>query len=275
MMRSVPRLAISLARTSSLSSRVTASRCVLIRLAISACVGAGEMIAVVGPTGAGKTTLLNLLPAFHEPTSGRISIDSHDIGALSLEELRRQIGMVTQEPFLFNRTIRDNIIYGNLDASEREMIAAARAANCHDFISRLPHGYESEVGERGVKLSAGEKQRIGLARALLTNAPILIFDEATSAVDTETEALIQEALNRLTSKRTIFVVAHRLSTIRKADQILVLDAGEIIERGTHEQLINTNGIYADLCWMQSTAWTEGAFTTERPFALAQRIRSVS
>ena len=236
---------------------------------------AGEMIALVGPTGAGKSTLLNLLPAFHEPSSGRIWIDSQEIGTVPLEELRRQVGMVTQESFLFNRTIRENIIYGNADASERDMIAAARAAHCHDFILRLPQGYDSEVGERGAKLSAGEKQRISLARTLLTSAPILIFDEATSAVDAETEALIQEALDRLVSKRTILIAAHRLSTIRRADQILVLDTGGIIEQGNHKQLIGANGAYADLCRIQSTASSEEAFTTRRPLVRPPRTSSGS
>ena len=174
----------------------------------------GEMIALVGPTGAGKTTLVSLLPAFYEPTSGRISIDSHDISKISLESLRKQIAFVSQEVFLFNRTVRENIMYGNLDANEAEMVEAARTANCHEFISLLTQGYDSEVGERGVKLSAGEKQRISLARALLKKAPILIFDEATASVDAEAELLIQDALDRLISKRTMIVIAHRLSTIR-------------------------------------------------------------
>jgi ABC-type multidrug transport system fused ATPase/permease subunit len=218
---------------------------------ISFHVGAGEMIALVGPTGAGKTTLVNLLPAFHEPSSGRISIDSQDISAIRLESLRDQIAFVSQEVFLFNRTVRENIIYGNLEAAEAELYAAARMANCHEFISQLPQGYDTEVGERGVRLSAGEKQRISLARALLKNAPILIFDEATASIDAESEAQIQEALDRLISKRTMIVIAHRLSTIRKASQILVLRAGEIVERGSHEQLIGANGTYAELCRIQN------------------------
>ncbi len=157
----------------------------------------GEMIALVGPTGAGKSTLVNMLPAFYELTSGRITIDGQDIGGITLESLRRQISIVSQEAFLFNGTIRENILYGKLDATEEELLAAAQAANCHDFISRLPQGYDSRVGERGVKFSVGEKQRVSIARALLKNSPILILDEATASVDTGTEKLIQEALERL------------------------------------------------------------------------------
>lgn len=219
----------------------------------------GEMIALVGPTGSGKTTLVNLLPAFYRPSSGRISIDSHDISSLSLEQLRAQIGVVSQEAFLFNGTVRENIMYGKLDATEDEMLTAARAANCHEFVCLLPQGYDSLVGERAVNLSVGEKQRISIARALLKNAPILVLDEATASVDTETEMLIQEALHRLMANRTTFVVAHRLSTVRKADQILVLCAGEIVERGTHEELIDASGIYAKLCRIQDTTFIEEAF----------------
>ena len=160
--------------------------------------------------------------------------------------------MVSQEPFLFNGTIRENILYGRLDATEAELVAAARAANCHEFIARLPEGYDSRVGERGVKLSVGEKQRVSIARALLKNAPILILDEATASVDTATERLIQEALERLMADRTSFVIAHRLSTIRQADQILVLRHGEIIERGTHEELLARDGLYAKLARIQNT-----------------------
>ncbi|MBM3847193.1 MAG: ABC transporter ATP-binding protein, partial [Verrucomicrobia bacterium] len=181
----------------------------------------GEMVALVGPTGAGKSTFVNLLPAFYEATAGKITIDGHDTRGTSLESLRRVISVVSQEPFLFNGTVRENILYGKLDASDAELVEAAKAANCHDFISNLPDGYESRVGERGVKLSVGEKQRVSIARALLKNAPILILDEATASVDTATERLIQEALTRLMRGRTTFVIAHRLSTIREADQILV------------------------------------------------------
>jgi len=219
----------------------------------------GQMIALVGPTGAGKSTLVNLLPAFYEATRGAIRIDGQEIGNVGLESLRSQISVVSQEAFLFNGTVRDNLTYGKLDATEEELLAATRAANCHEFISRLPEGYESRVGERGVKLSVGEKQRISIARALLKNAPILILDEATASVDTATERLIQEALERLMANRTSFVIAHRLSTVRKADQILVLRHGEIIERGTHEQLLELGGLYARLARIQDTRSIEESF----------------
>jgi ABC-type multidrug transport system fused ATPase/permease subunit len=219
----------------------------------------GEMIALVGPTGAGKSTLVNLLPAFYEATSGRILLDGSDASALTLDSLRAQISVVSQEPFLFNGTVRENILYGKLDATEDELFAAARAANCHEFITRLPEGYDSRVGERGVKLSVGEKQRVSIARALLKNTPIIVLDEATASVDTATEKLIQEALERLMANRTSFVIAHRLSTIRKADQILVLRHGEIIERGTHDELLASDGLYARLARIQNTTFIEESF----------------
>jgi ATP-binding cassette, subfamily B, bacterial len=219
----------------------------------------GEMVALVGPTGSGKSTLVNLLPAFYEQTEGRILIDGQDTRQLTLESLRTQIAVVSQEPFLFNGTIRENILYGRLEATDEQLEAAARAANCHDFIARLPQAYDSRVGERGVKLSVGEKQRVSIARALLRNAPILILDEATASVDTATERLIQEALERLMTGRTSFVIAHRLSTIRHADIILVLHHGEIVERGTHEQLLATEGLYARLARIQNITFIEQAF----------------
>ena len=215
----------------------------------------GETIALVGPTGAGKTTVVNLLPRFYDVTGGQILIDGQDIREVTLESLRRQIGIVSQEAFLFNGTIRENILYGRLEASELEMIEAAKAANCHEFIMQLPEKYDSRVGERGVKLSVGEKQRVSIARALLKDPPILILDEATASVDTATERLIQEALERLMAHRTSFVIAHRLSTVRNADQIIVLKSGRVIERGTHEQLMVLDGLYAHLCRVQSTAVT--------------------
>ena len=219
----------------------------------------GEMIALVGPTGAGKSTVVNLLPAFYELTAGSITIDGIDIREVRLESLREQISIVSQEPFLFNGTVRENILYGRLDATDADVIAAAKAANCHEFISKLTDGYESRVGERGVKLSVGEKQRVSIARALLKNSPILILDEATASVDTATERLIQEALERLMEGRTSFVIAHRLSTIRNADQILVLRHGEIVERGTHEELVSMDGLYAKLARIQNTTFIEEGF----------------
>jgi ATP-binding cassette subfamily B protein/subfamily B ATP-binding cassette protein MsbA len=219
----------------------------------------GEIVALAGPTGAGKSTLVNLLPSFYEATSGRILIDGQDISGISLQSLREQISVVSQEAFLFNGTLRENILYGRLDATEEELIAASKAANCHEFIERLPDGYDSHVGERGVKLSVGEKQRVSIARALLKDAPILILDEATASVDTATERLIHEALERLMENRTSFVIAHRLSTIRKADQILVMRNGQIIEHGTHEELVLANGLYAKLAQIQGTTFIEESF----------------
>ncbi len=219
----------------------------------------GEMIALVGPTGAGKSTLVSLLPAFYEYTSGTVSIDGHSVADTTLDSLRHNIAIVSQEPFLFNGTIRENIQYGNLDADEEEIIVAAKAANCHAFIEELAEGYDSRVGERGVKLSVGEKQRVSIARALLADAPILILDEATASVDTATERLIQEALEHLMKGRTSFVIAHRLSTIGKADQILVLKEGSITERGTHETLLEKKGLYAKLARIQNTTFIEESF----------------
>ena len=219
----------------------------------------GEMIALVGPTGAGKSTLVSLLPAFYEYTSGTVAIDGQPVADTSLTSLRQNIAIVSQEPFLFNGTIRENIQYGQLDANEEQITEAAKAANCHTFIQELADGYDSRVGERGVKLSVGEKQRVSIARALLSDAPILILDEATASVDTATERLIQEALERLMKNRTSFVIAHRLSTIRKADQIIVLKEGAIVEQGTHEELVETEGLYAKLARIQNTTNIEESF----------------
>jgi ATP-binding cassette subfamily B protein len=219
---------------------------------INVTVRAGQCVALVGPTGAGKSTLVSLLSRFYEATGGTIRLDGRDVGEISLRELREQIGMVSQETFLFNGTILDNLRFGRPDATRAEIEAAARAACVHDFVAGLPEGYDTHVGERGVKLSVGEKQRISIARALLKNPPVLVLDEATASVDTATELLIQQALERLLAGRTSFVIAHRLSTVRHADLILVLQKGRLVERGRHEELLGRGGLYARLCRAQST-----------------------
>lgn len=206
---------------------------------------AGEMVALVGPTGAGKTTITSLLARFYDPVEGSITIDGIDLRDMTLESLRRQISVVMQDVFLFNGTIAENIAYGRAEgASPDEIIQAAKTASIHDFINGLPDKYETRVGERGMRLSGGQKQRIALARAVLRNSPILILDEATSAVDNETEREIQTAVNAIAGRRTVIVIAHRLSTVERADQILVLNNGEIVERGKHAELLALGGLYA-------------------------------
>jgi ABC-type multidrug transport system fused ATPase/permease subunit len=207
---------------------------------------AGERIAIVGHTGAGKSTLMSLLIRFYDPKEGKIAIDGVDVRDLQLASLREQISVVLQDPLLFSGTIAENIRYGKLDATDEEIVAAAKAANAHDFISQLPLEYETELGERGAQISGGERQRISVARAFLKDAPILILDEPTSSIDSKTEGVILDALDELMEGRTSFIVAHRLSTVRHADQILVLSGGRIVERGTHEELLRDGRIYRQL-----------------------------
>ena len=211
----------------------------------------GRVVAIVGPTGAGKSTLVSLIPRFYDPQSGRILLDRRDTRRIKLASLRAQVSVVLQEPLLFSGTIAENIRYGRLEAGHAEVVEAAKQANAHDFIERLPQKYETMIGERGVTLSGGERQRISVARAFLKDAPILILDEPTSSIDSRTEAVILDALDRLMEGRTTFMIAHRLSTVRKADLILVVDRGRIVERGTHAELLRSRGLYWQLHEMQS------------------------
>jgi ATP-binding cassette subfamily B protein/subfamily B ATP-binding cassette protein MsbA len=217
---------------------------------INLTIPAGKVVALVGPTGVGKTTLANLIPRFYDVSSGSLSIDGHDVRDLSLRSIRQQISVVLQNVFLFHGTVRENILFGRQDASQEEMIQAAKVANAHDFICELLDGYDTMIGERGVKLSGGQRQRIAIARTVLKDAPILILDEATSSVDTETELLIQQALDNLMEGRTVIIIAHRLSTIRNADLIVVLEGSHVVEQGTHRELMKENGSYKRLVEVQ-------------------------
>ena len=220
--------------------------------ALDLSVKAGESIALVGPSGGGKTTLCSLIPRFYEVSDGEILLDGKNIRKLTLRSLRDNIGVVAQDVYLFSGSIRENIAYGKRNATEDEIIEAAKLAGAHDFIMSLPNGYDTYVGERGVKLSGGQKQRVSIARVFLKNPPVLILDEATSALDNESEKLVQESLEKLAHGRTTFTIAHRLTTVRNADRILVLTEDGIAESGTHEELVRKGGIYAELYKLYAT-----------------------
>jgi subfamily B ATP-binding cassette protein MsbA len=213
-------------------------------------VESGETVALVGPSGAGKSTLVSLIPRFYDPQAGRVTVDGHDLRQVTRQSLRDHIAAVAQEVHLFNASIQENIRYGRLDADDAAVEEAARAANAHDFIVDLPDGYDAAVGERGVKLSGGQRQRVAIARALLRDARLLLLDEATSSLDSASEALVQEALERLMAGRTTFIIAHRLSTVQAADRIVVLDEGRIVQTGTHDALVQRDGLYRDLASYQ-------------------------
>ena len=215
-------------------------------LKVSVEINAGQTVALVGPSGAGKTTITNLVPRLYDVTGGRLLVDGYDVRSVTQQSLRRNIGMVTQDTFLFNTTIRENLLFARSDAPQEQLEQACRTANIHDFIVSLPDGYDTVVGERGVKLSGGEKQRVSIARCLLKDPRIVIFDEATSSLDSGSEAAIQSAIEPLMKGRTGLIIAHRLSTIMSADWIFVVSGGRIVEQGTHEQLLEADGIYREL-----------------------------
>ncbi|KTG09556.1 multidrug ABC transporter ATP-binding protein [Haloprofundus marisrubri] len=227
----------------------------------------GETVALVGPTGAGKSTAAKLLLRLYDITDGSVRLDGVDVREATLDSLRRAVGYVSQDVYLFDGTVRENLVYGAFDATESEMVAAAKAAEAHEFVTELPDGYDTRIGERGIKLSGGQRQRLSIARAMLQDPDVLVLDEATSAVDTETELLIQRALTRLTEDRTTLVIAHRLSTIRRADRILVLEGGRVVERGTHDELVDSGGLYATLWGVQA-----GEFDQLDEAAVARLVR---
>jgi ATP-binding cassette subfamily B protein len=227
----------------------------------------GQTVALLGATGSGKSTIINLIPRFYDVSEGRLTIDGHDIRDLKLESLRRQIGIVLQETTLFSGTIRDNIAYGRMDATQAEVEAAAQAAAAHEFIMSFPNGYETLVGERGVNLSGGQKQRIAIARALLMNPRILILDDSTSSIDLKTESQIQAALDKLMKGRTSFVIAQRISTVMNADQIIVLDKGKVVATGNHQALMESSPIYADIYHSQLV--DDASVSVAHPFTMQE------
>jgi subfamily B ATP-binding cassette protein MsbA len=214
-------------------------------------VAPGQFVGIVGPTGGGKSTIVSMLPRFYDPSGGRVLIDGVDLRDFTLQGLRGQIGFVLQDTVLFRGTVRDNIAYGRPSATDEEIIAAAKLANADEFIAKMPEGYHTMVGERGLTLSGGQRQRLGIARAIIRNAPILILDEPTAALDTESEKLVMEALERLMKGRTVLTIAHRLSTIRDAHKIIVLKDGVVAEEGTHDELVARSGVYAELWRVQT------------------------
>jgi subfamily B ATP-binding cassette protein MsbA len=222
---------------------------------VSFTISPGQMVGIVGPTGSGKSTVVSLIPRFRDPDAGSIKIDGTDIRDYKLRELRSQIGFVLQDTVLLRGTVRSNIAFGRPDATEDQVIEAAKLANAHEFITRMPDGYDSPVGERGTTLSGGQRQRIGIARALIRDNPILILDEPTAALDAESEHLVIEALERLMTGRTVITIAHRLSTLRSADRVIVIQDGRVAEEGTHNELLEQRGLYAQLCHLQFDSHT--------------------